>query len=85
VYDETATGRIGPALAEQGARLVRAVDSRFAGVDVVTLDPGAAVRPGSGALLEVNTTPGIHHHYQGDQDRREHPVAVRVLRHLLGA
>jgi phosphosulfolactate synthase len=54
-------------------------------VDVVTVDPSRPSGRAGGAFIEVNTTPGIHHHYHTDEERRTHPVAVRVLRRLLGA
>ena len=83
VYDETVTDRVHPALAAALGRVVRRLGSRFAGVDVVTLDPGAPLEDTGGAFLEINTTPGIHHHYHTDAERRTHPVAVAVLRRLL--
>ncbi|HEX8692847.1 MAG TPA: hypothetical protein VF746_10530 [Longimicrobium sp.] len=85
VYDETITSLVHPALARSLADVVRRLGSRFAGVDVVTLDPGRSLEESGGALIEINTTPGIHHHYHTDDERRTHPVAVRVLRRLLDA
>lgn len=85
VYDETVTHRVHPATAAALAEVVRRVGSRFAGVDVVTADPSRPLAQAGGAFIEINTTPGIHHHYHTDDERRTHPVAVRVLRRLLGA
>lgn len=85
VYDETITPRVHPATAAALAKVVRGVGSRFAGVDVVTADPARPLGEAGGAFLEINTTPGIHHHYHTDDERRTHPVAVRVLRRLLEA
>jgi phosphosulfolactate synthase len=85
VYDETITPLVHPATAAALAEVVRAVDSRFAGVDVVTADPSRPLAETGGAFIESNTTPGIHHHYHTDDERRTHPVAVRVLRRLLEA
>ena len=65
-------------------RVVRAVGSSFAGVDVVTVDPTRPLRDSGGVFLEINTTPGIHHHYLSEDDRRlwewvapsdPHPIA----------
>ncbi|HET6230051.1 MAG TPA: hypothetical protein VFE05_08280 [Longimicrobiaceae bacterium] len=83
VYDETATHLVCSETAAALGRVVRELGSRFAGVDVITADPGVPLELAAGAFIEVNTTPGIHHHYQTDDDRRQHPVATRVLRHLL--
>lgn len=83
VYDESVTDLCAPALAEQLAGVVRAVGTEFAGVDIVSLDLSGPLRPGSGAFLEVNTTPGIHHHAV-DQAGGVNPVATPVLAYLLG-
>lgn len=85
VYDETITGRVHPATVAAAAGVVRLAGSRFAGVDLVTPDPSLPLEACGGAFLELNTTPGIHHHYQDEDDHRGHPVAVRVLHALLRA
>ncbi len=81
VYDETITGLVGGGLVEEAARVVRAVGSAWAGVDVVTPDPTRPLAV-AGAFLEVNTTPGILHHC--DPGPEPCAVAVRVLGRLLG-
>jgi cyanophycin synthetase len=80
VYDEVITDLLSPELIADAARVVAAVGSRWAGVDIVTPDPS---RPLSecGAMLEVNTTPGILHHCGPRPDAC--PVAIRVLERLL--
>jgi cyanophycin synthetase len=83
VYDESVTDLCAPALAEQLAGVVRGVGSEFAGVDIVCLDLSGPLRPGGGAFLEINTTPGIHHH-SVDQADGANPVAEPVLAYLLG-
>lgn len=85
VYDEAITDLIHPALREAGAAVARGLGSRFAGVDVLTNDPGVPLEASGGVFLEINTTPGIHHHYVTPEDRRTHPVAVAVLESLLAA
>jgi glutathione synthase/RimK-type ligase-like ATP-grasp enzyme len=84
IYDERITDWIHPEIVEQAGRLVRAIGSEFAGVDVVTVNPGLPHAMTGGAFLEVNTTPSIHHHYLSIDpcDERE-PVGVSVLKHLL--
>ena len=85
IYDETITPLVHPSLARSLAEVVRRLGSRLAGVDVVTVDPARPLEETGGAFLEINTTPGIHHHYHTDEERRAHPVVVRVLRRLLDA
>jgi cyanophycin synthetase len=83
IYDETVTPLVHPSTAAAAAQCVRLAGSRFAGVDLVTPDISGPLDECGGAFIELNTTPGIHHHYQTDQDLRAHPVAVRVLAALL--
>jgi cyanophycin synthetase len=83
IYDETITAAVAPELIDEVAPIVRALGSRFAGVDVITNDPGRSLADAGGVFLEINTTPGIHHHYHTPEEHRDHPVAVAVLRSLL--
>jgi D-alanine-D-alanine ligase-like ATP-grasp enzyme len=85
IYDESITGLVHEETAELLGKVVRALGSRFTGVDVITTDPSRPLAETGGALLELNTTPGIHHHYQTETDQQTHPVAVAVLESLLGA
>lgn len=80
VYNECITPLVCPQLARSLGRIVREVGSRFAGVDVLTNDPSLQLAESGGVFLELNTTPGLHHHYIGPQPC---PAAVPVLRHLL--
>lgn len=80
VYDESITNHVNPRLVEEASRMVAAVGTAWAGVDVVTLDPSLPLSS-QGALLDVNTTPGILHHCRPGPDPCG--VAVRVLRRLL--
>lgn len=83
VYDESITAEVAPPLAEAGRQIVRKLGTEFAGVDILTNDPTVSLAESGGVFLEVNTTPGIHHHYHTHEERAEHPVAVRVLEYLL--
>ena len=85
IYDEPISGLVHPKTAETMSRVVRALGSRLAGVDIITTDVSVPLAVTGGAFLELNTTPGIHHHYQTEADRRSHPVAVAVLESLLSA
>ena len=81
VYDEDVTALCAPALASELAAVVRALGSEFAGIDIITNDLGRPLRESGGTFLEINTTPGIHHHYI--TPRTAEPVAKLVLAHLL--
>jgi cyanophycin synthetase len=71
-------------LLDEARTAAAATGLRLAGIDIVTRDVGVPLRQGSGRILEVNATPGLHYHYlvanPGDAPR----VAVPVLRALLG-
>lgn len=82
VYDEDVTERVAPGLAAELARVVRGLGSEFAGVDIMTNDPGKPLSANGGTFLEINTTPGLHHHYVSVSDPTRGP-AVAVLAYLL--
>lgn len=74
---------VGAELAAEAVAAARAAGLRLAGVDVVTPDPARGLRAAGGALVEVNATPGLHHHYLVCDPGRAQRVAVTVLRRLL--
>ena len=81
IYDEDVTHLIGAALVNEVAPLMAALGSRFAGVDLLTNDPGRTLAEAGGVFLEINTTPGMHHHCPiGERCT----VAETVLGRLLG-
>lgn len=66
---------------DDGARAVRALRVRLAGVDIITPDPGVPLGESGGMVLEVNAPPNYYYHYQKRDGA--FPVAVHVLRRLL--
>ena len=80
VYNECITALVCPQLARALVPVVREIGTRFAGIDLLTNDPSVPLAASGGVFLELNTTPGIHHHYIGGEGPA---VAVRVLRYLL--
>jgi len=82
VYDEDATELIGPDLVAEVRTLVSRLGVSFAGIDVVTVDPSRSLT-GSGALIEINTTPGIHHHDVHRNGGQPFRVGEAVLSELL--
>jgi cyanophycin synthetase len=83
IYDEEVTNLVSPALVEEVAPLLAALGSRFAGVDLLTNDPTRSLAEAGGVFLEINTTPGLHHHCTPSADGVACDVAVTVLRRLL--
>ena len=84
VYDETVTALCGPALVDEVASLVCRMGSEFAGIDLICNDLSRPLAESGGTFLEINTTPGIHHHYITPDDFAPNPVAKLVLAYLLG-
>ncbi|HET7595430.1 MAG TPA: hypothetical protein VFK15_00720 [Burkholderiales bacterium] len=80
VYNESITDRVCPGLSRAVAAVVNEIGARFAGVDILTNDPAVPLAASGGVFLELNTTPGLHHHYIGQEGPA---VTLRVLRHLL--
>ena len=83
IYDESVLDRCSPELLRECAAVVRALGSELAGVDIITTDPSVPLRKSQGAFIEINTTPGIHHHYVRGATARSTPVAMTVLEYLL--
>ncbi len=83
VYDETVTHLCGEPLAAECARVVAALGTEFAGIDLVCNDLRRPLAESGGTFLEINTTPGIHHHYITEEDHTVNPVARQVLAYLL--
>jgi cyanophycin synthetase len=68
------------AVIDAGARAARCIGARLAGIDIITPNPGIPLHEAGGVILEVNATPGYHHHYTRDG---VFPVAHHVLEKLL--
>lgn len=83
IYDEAITPLLSADLLAEVRQVVSALGTRFAGVDLITCDPSRALGDVGGVFLEVNTTPGIHHHYLDPSVQATNSVAVRVLDAIL--
>lgn len=83
IYDERITDAISDDVIEKVTKLVHAVGSEFAGVDLLTNDPSSSLEKSGGIFLEINTTPGIHHHCLNGQHEGRNGPAEQVLRYLL--
>jgi D-alanine-D-alanine ligase-like ATP-grasp enzyme len=78
--NESVTDSMCAAIVEAGAAAAAAVGVRLAGVDVITPDRSVPLRDSRGAVIEVNTGPGLHYHYMTSGEST--PVAAVILRHL---
>ncbi len=82
-YSEDVTQRICPDITESAANAARVINSKFAGVDLITIDPTVPLQKSGGNIIEINTTPGLHHHSNLINDDEGNHPAVKVLRYLL--
>jgi cyanophycin synthetase len=74
---------IGAAVLEESVRAAAVLGVRLAGVDVITTDPSRPLLETGGAILEVNTHPGLHHHRHVTPPSDATHVTVPVLETLL--
>jgi cyanophycin synthetase len=81
VYTEDVTDELCAELIEEARKASLALGSEFCGVDVITVDPSVPLQSSEGRITEINTTPGLHHHYDLGPPGRTEPLARRVLRH----
>jgi cyanophycin synthetase len=80
---ETVLEPLAPELVEAARRAALAVGLRLAGVDVITPDPSRPLEEVGGVVVEVNGTPGIHHHYHVAEPAQATRVAVPILEKVL--
>jgi D-alanine-D-alanine ligase-like ATP-grasp enzyme len=79
--NSTATSLLCRSVIEDGARAVRALRVRLAGVDIITPDPSVPLSEAGGVILEVNAPPNYYYHY--NKQDGSFPVASHVLKKLL--
>jgi cyanophycin synthetase len=75
--------RVHPDTIRRGAEIARLLRIRLAGHDVITTDISRPLDQTGGVFNEVNTTPGLQHHYLIDDPGRVFPVMDRLLDVLL--
>lgn len=73
-----------PDTIRRGADIARRLKIRLAGHDVMTTDISRPLEETGGVFNEVNTMPGLQHHYLIDNPEQTAPVMDRVLEVLLG-
>ena len=81
VYTEDVTGLLCRELVDQAVKASVALGSELCGVDLITVDPSVPLDVINGRLSEINTTPGLHHHYGLASSAAHEPLAQLVLRY----
>jgi glutathione synthase/RimK-type ligase-like ATP-grasp enzyme len=82
LYDEDAVRLICREIQTEARRAVEILGSRFATVELVTTDPTRSLKKTGGAIIEINTTPGLHRHSLNGSNN-DSSLAAQVLRFLL--
>jgi D-alanine-D-alanine ligase-like ATP-grasp enzyme len=80
--NESALDEVGDELVADAARAAELLGVRLAGVDLITPDCRRSLAAAGGVVLEVNTTPGLHYHYEVNNPEKSVPVLVPILRAL---
>ncbi len=70
---------------ELGARLSKELNISFAGLDIITTDITVPLEQSGGVINEINTTPGIHHHYLISSPENATPVAQLLLDYIFSS
>lgn len=81
--NESVLDLISEELMRDGAQAAAVLGVHLAGVDVITKDPSVSLKKSGGVINEVNTTPGLHFHYEICNSERGVNVALRIIEHLL--
>ena len=71
--------QVHPEIVQAGARLVRDLNVKLAGLDVIAEDLAAPLSEGGVTFHEVNIGPGLHHHYLIANPDEGAPVASQIL------
>lgn len=76
-------GKLDPSVVALVEGLVEWLGIELAGVDLISPDLSVPLEASHGLVSEVNTTPGLHHHYLIAERDRVVPVAELLLDRLL--
>jgi cyanophycin synthetase len=76
---------VSPRLCAEAAAAAAALGLRLAGVDVVAPTPHASLAESGGVIVDVNATPGLHHHALASDPAAATRVAVPILSALLAS
>jgi len=75
--------QVHPNTIAMGAALVKDLGVAFAGLDILCRDIALPLSPDNGVISEINTTPGLHHHYLVRKKDQLAPVAEIALEYIL--
>jgi len=82
VYTENVTKLICPEIQESAAKACNAINTEFAGVDIIMMDPSVSLEKSCGVIGELNTSPGLHHHCNLINGDEKPSAAAKVLNYI---
>ena len=74
--------QVHPETIELGASIMRNLDITLGGIDIQTTDISRPLDETGGRILEINSPPGIHHHYFLADPERGQPIAEMLLEYM---
>jgi len=82
VYNQTVTDRVCDSIKQNAEDAAKILGSDLVGVDFITRDITVPLEQSGGVINELNTTPGLHHHYDIKSEKYPKPSAM-ILKALL--
>ncbi len=77
------TDQVHPETITLAQNIIRIMGCELAGIDIITTDIGQPLHATGGIIGEVNTTPGLHHHYLlADKSPHEQGVCETILEYI---
>ncbi len=77
------TARVHGDIERKCSELVRKLGAKFVGVDLICKDISQPLDRENCRISEINTTPGLHHHYLVANPEEANPVAEIVIDYML--
>lgn len=82
IYDTEVTDELHQSVTKIACRAVELVTGELVGVDIITTDISKSLEMTGGVINELNTTPGLHHHYS--KAKQDYPLsALSIVEKLL--
>jgi len=81
--NESVRDRVHPEIVRLGATIAAHLRLEVVGLDVLTTDISLPLSATGGVVNEINTTPGLHHHYLISDRSRIVPIADAILAYVL--
>lgn len=80
--NESVTAEVHPDTIRYGAEIARMFKLELVGVDLITPDVSKPLEAVGGVINEINTNPGIHHHYLINNPAEGVPVAQKIIEYI---